>query len=112
MDIRDTIRRNLAAEIRRSDLSQLDIAKKLNVSPGSVSNWLSGRNSIDLENLVKICKILRLSLDQVCGLQPISIDMPRTKMERELLTHYRLADNRARDDAITILVMGEVDQDF
>lgn len=50
---------------KRSDLNmtQEDLAKKLNVARSTISNWEIGRNYPDLQLIVKISEILNIPLD-------------------------------------------------
>lgn len=46
-------------------LSQGQLAKKLNVSPKTISNWENERNLPDLELVIKISKVLDVTLDEL-----------------------------------------------
>lgn len=67
----DEIRKLIGDNIKRVCASrgvhQVDIARHLKVSQGTVSNWFKGTNSIDIENLAELCRYLGVSLDQVFG---------------------------------------------
>lgn len=47
------------------NLSQGQLAKKLNVSPKTISNWENERNLPDLELIIKISKVLDVTLDEL-----------------------------------------------
>lgn len=49
----------------KNNYSQKEIAKKLNVSRSTISNWESGRNYPDLKTLVNISLIFKLSIDDL-----------------------------------------------
>ncbi|MEA4831891.1 MAG: helix-turn-helix transcriptional regulator [Oscillospiraceae bacterium] len=65
--IRDEIAKNILYYRKKIGMSQKDFASKMGVSPPSVSNWESGTNSIDIENLFKACQILGVSIDDIYG---------------------------------------------
>ncbi len=67
----------------RADLSQVEVAAKLETSNSRVSMWESGSAQIDLPNLVKICDIYGVNLDQITHgsrqsglLQKVDMDLP------------------------------------
>lgn len=47
------------------ELSQTQLAKKLNVSPKTISNWKNERNLPDIELIIKISKVLDVTLDEL-----------------------------------------------
>ncbi|ACA83578.1 MULTISPECIES: helix-turn-helix domain-containing protein [Leuconostoc] len=49
----------------RHKLSQRQLAKKLNVSPKTISNWENERNLPDIELIIKISKVLDVTLDEL-----------------------------------------------
>ena len=89
----DEVRRIIGENIKRicqmKGIKQVDIAAYMGVSQGSVSNWIKGTNSIDIENLAKLCAFLGVSLDQMYGLTPLASSMRLTPDESELLQLYR-----------------------
>lgn len=54
----DQIRQRLISEIRSSGLAQNEIAKKLEISQPTVSQYLSGKVMPSLETFANLCKIL------------------------------------------------------
>ena len=69
-EIRKVIVENLKRICAEKNVKQVEIAEHLGVSQGSVSNWFKGTNSIDIENLAKLCEFLGVSLDQMYGAEP------------------------------------------
>lgn len=47
---------------KQNNLTQLDLAEKLNVSPQAVSKWENGQSEPDFATLNKICKIFNVSI--------------------------------------------------
>ena len=66
-EIREEIRKNLIKYRKEKGISQKELANLLNISPPSVSIWETGRNSIDINNLYNICKILDISFNDILG---------------------------------------------
>jgi tellurite methyltransferase len=62
---KDDIRKNLSFHILRNNMKQKDFAALVGVSDQAVSNWLNGKNSIDIELVPHICKVLEISIDDL-----------------------------------------------
>ena len=89
--IRLIIGSNIKRIAKLKGIRQVDIANYMGVSEGSVSNWIKGTNSIDIENLAKLCQYLGVSLDTIFGLAPVD-NFAITDEEIRLLAAYRAAD--------------------
>ena len=57
-EIRKVIGENIKKICSLKGIRQVDIAEHMGVSQGSVSNWIKGTNSIDIENLAELCVFL------------------------------------------------------
>ncbi|MBQ9631984.1 MAG: helix-turn-helix transcriptional regulator [Lachnospiraceae bacterium] len=90
-EIRLIIGSNIKRIAKLKGIRQVDIANYMGVSEGSVSNWIKGTNSIDIENLAKLCQYLGVSLDTIFGLAPVD-NFAITDEEIRLLAAYRAAD--------------------
>ena len=55
---RDVIPRNIRILLAAHGYKQSWLAMKMNVSKGTMSNWLSGRNMMQLDDLDRIAEIL------------------------------------------------------
>ena len=64
-ETKDIIRTNFKQFREQAHLSQVSLAKLLEVRPSAISNWESGRNSIDIDILFKVCKIYGISIDKM-----------------------------------------------
>ena len=64
-ETKDIIRTNFKRFREQAHLSQVALAKLLEVRPSAISNWESGRNSIDIDILFKVCKIYDISIDKM-----------------------------------------------
>ena len=88
-EIRKVIGENIKKVCRLKGIRQIDIAEHMGVSQGSVSNWIKGTNSIDIENLAELCAYLGVSLDQIYGVEPIGKNDVLSGDESELIGYYR-----------------------
>ena len=57
---RKDICENILLALKYNGMSQRELAKKLSVSPATVSLWLKGNTPLTIETLMEIAKILRL----------------------------------------------------
>ena len=88
-EIRKVIGENIKKICSLKGIRQVDIAEHMGVSQGSVSNWIKGTNSIDIENLAELCRFLGVSLDQIYGVSPLTPEVSLSSEETELLSLYR-----------------------
>ena len=79
-----------------------DIAAYMGVSDSAVSHWFKGDNSLDIDNLYKICQFVGVSLDQVFGIDPICFTVLNPE-EDKLVTAYRGAEDMAKKIALDTL---------
>lgn len=75
-ELREAIRTSLERHIAESGYSQKEVAERLGVSKSSVTNWIKGKNSPDVELVLPICKLLNISVREFYG-EP-DIEEPQT----------------------------------
>jgi len=92
-ELRETIRSNLERYISASGYTQKEIAEKLGVSKSSITNWVKGKNSPDVELVVPICKLLNITIREFYG-EPDEIQkLPSLSTgEQAHIKKYRLLD--------------------
>ena len=62
--------KNILRELRiKNNLTQIDLAKKLNVSTSAITNWEAGIRRPGYESLVKLAKVFRVSTDYLLGVE-------------------------------------------
>lgn len=88
-EVRKIIADNIKTICEMKGIKQIEIADYMGISQGSVSNWMKGINSIDIENLAKLCEFLGVSLNQVYGVDPITPESLLSAQESELLHLFR-----------------------
>lgn len=103
-EIRDNVQRNLILYLSISGLSQKEFAKRIGVSQSSVTNWVKGSNSPDIEVVARICDVLGISVVQLFGTatQPQLIQSPNkplSQAEEGLLEDYRQLNSEGQDKA-------------
>ena len=98
---KEIIASNIEAHRKSAGMSQRDLAAKIGVTSGAISNWEKGKNSIDIDTLYKVCQVLNVSLDAMCGVDEEKITLSST--EEELVKAFRRC-TRERKDIILELV--------
>lgn len=102
-EIRKIIGENIKKICTLKNVRQVEIAEHMGVSQGSVSNWIKGTNSIDIENLAELCAFLGVSLDQIYGVAPMTPEVTLSQQETELLSSFRALNDSARQAALTVV---------
>ncbi len=73
------------------NLSQGDLADKLDVSRQSVSKWENNTAVPDLDKLIKLCDIFEISLDELTGREKIERDTMLVETHNSTLTSNKVA---------------------
>ena len=61
----DQIRQKIAEAIKHSGISQSEVARKLRISPSTVSHYMHGNKMPALDTLANLCKILDLDANEI-----------------------------------------------
>lgn len=64
---KDAIAKNILYYRKKAGLSQNYIAKKLGVTVPAVSKWENGNNSIDIDTLFELCRVLGVSINDMAS---------------------------------------------
>lgn len=56
---------NLKRYLKANSMTQLQLAKFLNLAPSTINGYCSGSSEPDLDTLVKICKILNVTIEDL-----------------------------------------------
>ncbi len=64
----DLIKERLASEIKNSNLTTIEIGKKVGVSPEMITQYVTTKKMPRLDTFAKLCKELDLSADYILGL--------------------------------------------
>ncbi len=70
-DKKDAIKREIAKNLlyyrKKKQMTQRQLAEHLGMRHNSISAWETGINSIDVETLIRICRVLDVSLEEAYG---------------------------------------------
>ena len=72
------------------DIRQKALAKEFHVTESMMSHYMTGKNEVTVDVLVKFAKRTGLSMDYLVGLsyEPVP-SMPLTESERQLIENFR-----------------------
>ena len=94
---------NRIKELRAANnMKQIELAKRLNCSPTTVSNWEVNIREIDAPTIRALCGVFGCSSDYLLGLSDIP-NWDLTPEEESLLLAWRRCDDRARDMVVVAL---------
>lgn len=63
------IQKRLRDEIKASNITQSELASKLNINPSTVSKYMRLDKFPSIETFANICEILDVSADEILGLR-------------------------------------------
>ncbi len=63
------IQKRLRDEIKASNITQCELAAKLNINPSTVSKYMRLDKFPSIETFANICEILDVSADEILGLK-------------------------------------------
>ncbi len=96
---------NLGPKIKKlrveMDLTQAQVAKALNVTPGYISNVENGRTAMSLRILIYYAQLMSVSLDSLIG--RIDSDYQDTALDNELLDIIRQMSTDNKEKLIKTL---------
>ena len=81
----------IQAQLTMKNMTQTDLAKKINIGQRSISNYVNNKSLPDLETLAKICNILEIDIYTILGTKQYDNEalFIRDKNECMFLTMYR-----------------------
>ena len=65
----EEIRNNLIEAIKLSGISQVELAKKLNIKQPTVAQYLSGRAMPSLDTFANLCVLLDLDANEILNIK-------------------------------------------
>ena len=96
-------------EIRvRKNLTQLQVANALGVSSVVYSRYETGHRQPSVDALIRLADLFGVTVDYLLGRQEVE-DSTLSEYEIQLLVASRNADERAKEDALNMLLAHAVD---
>ena len=101
-DIKKNISTNITKYREKANLSQKELATKLNTSPSRVSNWEQGNNCPSIDILFDVCRILDVSINDIYGVYPTS-SFSLSYDEQDHIKKYRSLDKAGQEHVDAVL---------
>ena len=82
---------------KKSNLTQMQLAEKLNITDRAVSKWETGRAMPDSSIMLELCDILKITVNDLLSGEKITMDNYNKEIEKNILEMVRQkqeADNR------------------
>jgi len=103
----------LKLQRKKSGLSQMHVAEKLNISRQSISKWENGRGYPDIDNLVLLSKVYEVSIDELLHendklREKIMHNETEIESKRETLKFIKGSLNRENDEGLILLVIAAI----
>ena len=101
----------IAERRKNKNLTQLQLAEKLNITDRAVSKWENGKSLPDASIMIDLCKELEISVNELLSGEVIKMEEKEKKAEENLLELKRQkeeADKRLLAMEIVIGVFGSV----
>ena len=70
---------------KKQQLTQMQLAEKLNVTDRAVSKWENGKAMPDSSIMLELCRILKISVNDLLNGEVISMENYNEKLEQQLL---------------------------
>lgn len=103
-NVKTRIAKNILFYRKKNKLSQKELAEKIGVKHNTISSWESCTNSVDIDNLFKMCEVFKLSIDDFVNEYNTaegSKEQQLTNVEKSFLSAYNnlneLGKSKARD---------------
>lgn len=100
--------RILRMYMERNRMNQSDIADKLHVSKQTVSDWINGKKFPRVDKMQELADLFGVLMSDMytpsATLKESAFSMRLNPTEIDLITAFRNADDRAREDAMKTLM--------
>ena len=87
--IKEEIAKNLLYFRKKRGMTQRELANRLGVKHNSISSWENAVNSVDVDILFQICRILGVTIHDMYGNYAICSEVDYTPQERVLTQQFR-----------------------
>lgn len=81
---------------KKANLTQVQLAEKLNITDRAVSKWETGRSMPDSSIMLDLCHLLQISVNDLLSGEVITLDNYNEEMENKLIEMIRLKEESDR----------------
>ena len=96
--------RKMLAYLELLNMTQNDLAKKMNVSPASVTLWIQGKKSPRMDKIDKMCEIFNCTRNDLLG-EVVASEY--SAEERSIIELYRKASTQKKHLTYLLLTLPE-----
>lgn len=82
---------------KEKNMTQSELAEKLNISDRAISKWENGNCLPDIENMLDLCKILDITINDLFSGEVIEMKDNEKKLEENLLEMLRVKEKRDKE---------------
>ncbi len=75
---------NITKLRKQYNMTQVDLANKLNFTYQTISSWERGVSSPDIDSITKLCAIFNVSMDELCGVQKSVMATPTPNTQEKV----------------------------
>lgn len=96
----------IAEQRKKSNLTQMQLAEKLNITDRAVSKWETGKSMPDSSIMLELCDILKITVnDLLCG-EVVTVDNYNRELENNLLEMIKQKEQADKRLLTTEIVLG------
>lgn len=99
--------KNLKYYINVNNITQVELAKKMNVTPATVSNWCNGIKSPRMDKIDNLCKLFNINRSDLIEDKPKTINRILSNQEKALIDKFRQLNEQQK-----YKVMGYIDNEL
>ena len=92
----------IASQRKKVNLTQAELASKLNITDRAVSKWETGRSMPDSSIMLELCRVLNISVNDLLSGEVVSVENYNKETEKNLIEAIR-----AKEEADKKLLMLE-----
>ena len=100
----EAIGKFIAACRKKKNLTQMQLAEKLNITNRAVSKWETGKSCPDVSIMMKLCDILGITVNELLSAERISMENYQKKAEENLMELKRKKDQAQKSLLRTELI--------
>ena len=89
-----------------NNITQSELAEKLNISDRAISKWENGICLPDASNMQELCKILKISINDLFSGEKVDMKNNEKKLEENLLDMTKLKENKDKELLTMEIVIG------
>ena len=91
-------------------MSQKEIAEKIGVSKGAITNWLNGSNSPNMEVLANLCLLLGVKMSEMLSDKSSISDLSIN--EKKLLNNFKQLNEKGQNKLVRVSEFMLEDPDY